>query len=198
MIQYKQQDLLLALDENKVNIILHQENCEGLNRFAGIAKLIHKKFPKLTDLHINHCKNHNNLLGSYIILNENDKLICNLYSQYYRGEPSNRYRPSIVNGVSCELPDDMEYRIQALKDSLKLAFENIVENITLYNLSELNIGIPLIASGLASNKQLKQSMSDLEYFKQYIYHIIEYAYNHYIKQYCSENNIPCSLTVYYL
>lgn len=203
MIQYKQADLLLVLDNNQVNIILHQENCEGLSRFAGIAKQIHKKFPELTNQHILHCNGlykevFDKLLGSYIIHNTNDKLICNLYSQYYRGSPSDRYFKTVRNGVECELPDDNEFRKEALVNSLDLLFNHITKNITAYKLSGLHIGIPLIASGLASDKQLKLNMSDLEYFKQYVYHIVEYAYNHYIKEYCDEHNIPCSLTICYL
>ena len=211
MIQYKQADLLLVLDNNQVNILIHQENCEGLNRFASIANLIHKKFPELTNKHVLHCNGlykeiFDKLLGSYIIYNVNtnddnninNKLICNLYSQYYRGSPSDRYFNTIRHGVKCELPDDDEYRKEALINSLKLLFNHIVDNISIYKLSGLHIGLPLIASGLASNKKLKSNMNDLEYFKTYIYHIVEYAYNHYIKEYCNKHNIPCSLTICYL
>ena len=52
--------------------------------------------------------------------------------------------------------------------------------------SHFKLGIPLISSGLAADKQLKGTMTDLEYFKKYIGPIVE------------EELKDLDVTVYYL
>lgn len=150
MIQYKKGDLLKAFASKEVGVILHQENTEGLRRFSGIAKQIHDSYRGLTTKHVLVCQRPD-VFGSIVVHKVEEGTIINLYSQKYRGAPSKR--------------DTFEERIEALKSCL-----NKVKQVVS---KEDKLGFPLIASGLASDKNRKGNLSDLEYFEKYIASIIE-------------------------
>lgn len=177
----KQGDLLKAFDNGEIDVIMHCENCEGLNYFKGIAKVIHDKYPELTKLHVEHCKNLY-AFGSSLILDTDKGKVINLYGQLFRGAPSNREKviEPINKGeiyTQTIFVDNFESRLQALESSLKSVKKEIKDR---------KVGIPLLLSGLASNKKLKGYMTDLEYFKKYIAPIVKET----LKDY--------NVTVYYL
>lgn len=164
MIQFKQGNLLEAFENGEVNFIAHQENCVS-DRYLGIAKLIHEKYPTtLTNKPIFG-------EGIYHDIDEN-KIIMNMYSQYYPGSPSTK--TFIKRGY--EIVDSFQTRITALSNCLE-TFE--------YIKNDCKIGLPLIASGLAKVKE-KFHTSDLNYFKKYIFPVIEKYINH------------LDVTIYYL
>lgn len=166
MVKFKQGDLIQAFENNEIDVLLHQENCEGLNYFSGFAKLIHQKYPELTKLHQHHCSQ-NDIFGTCLIHNIDSKTssvngyIVNMYSQYYKGQSSNK--TFLLNGYL--ICDSFENRIIALKNCLKY--------IDCFFNRNIKIGLPLIASGLATCKERKKGLTDLEYFKKYILSIIE-------------------------
>ena len=152
MLKYKQGDLLKAFEEGEVNVLLHQENCEGLGYFAGFAKALHKKYPDLTKLQQEYCKK--DVFGTICVYDLKDnKYIVNLYAQKYRGSPNNSN-------------DTIALRFEALRQCLKEVSKQVKNE-------SFEIGLPLIASGLAASKQLKGTMTDLEYFKKYVAPIVE-------------------------
>jgi len=171
---YKQGDIIEAFEQDEIDILIHQENCENLNYFAGFAKKLHQKYPELTVLHQKHCKPKKEYIKGTIlpyIVSENPlKIIYNLYSQIYRGQPS----------IDKQYVDSFEVRRSLLRECL----ETVNNHYTLFESAK--IGIPLIASGLAADKKLKGSMTDLEYFKKYIEPIFMEELSSY------------SITVYYL
>lgn len=179
MLKYKQGDAIEAFEQDEINVCLSQSNCEALNYFAGFAKKLHQKYPELTKLHQLHC-NQDNVFGSSFVYNPNlkitpvNKYIVNMYSQYYRGQPSSN-NFTLNDYLVC---DSFENRTLALKSCLKYVDAKFHR--------EVKIGLPLIASGLAADKKLKGTMTDLEYFKKYIAPIIE------------EELKDLDVTVYYL
>jgi hypothetical protein len=150
MLNYKQGDLLQGLTSGEVSLIAHQENCEGLNYFHGVAKAIHDATEGLTERHVLICKE-NDTFGNILIHNN----VVNLYSQRYRGKPK-------LSGI-----DTYENRNICLENAL-IKLKQHME--TLYNPI---LGIPLLASGLAANLTLKGDMTDLEYFQSYVAPIVE-------------------------
>jgi hypothetical protein len=172
--KYIQGNILDAFEQNEINVLLHQENCEGLSYFAGFAKVLHQKHPELTKLHQEYCKPKKEYVKGtilpYIVSEEPLKIIYNLYSQIYRGQPSNNK----------QYVDSFEVRCELLRDCLN----SVKTHYTLFESGK--IGLPLIASGLAADKRLKGTMADLEYFKKYIAPIVE------------EELKDLDVTVYYL
>lgn len=160
---YKQGDLLAAFEVKEVSHIAIQENCEGLSYFAGISKAIHSKYPELTEKHIKACS----VIPFGKIMENNG--IFSLYSQYYRGAPSNRKGKQeyfdMLSGqlLEKEITDDFETRCQALAVCLSSVSEYKIEHL----------GLPLITSALFTCKVRKQGLSDLDYFKKYIAPIVE-------------------------
>ena len=153
MIQYKQGDLLQAFENKEVNLIAHQENCVT-KYFAGVAKLIHDKYPETID------KIEHRFFGDFSSNYTKHGIILNLYSQYYPGSPNS----TIFVKDKYELIDNYNNRITALEECLWKVRQYF---------SDKKIGLPLLASGLASCKGRKTSLSDLEYFKKYIAPIVE-------------------------
>jgi hypothetical protein len=230
MIKYKQGDLLKAFEEGEVNVLIHQENCQGLNYFAGFAKVLHKKYPKLTEIHVNRYKELCGKDGKLYMCNElfsfplfytvsDTQCIVNLYAQLYRGQPSNKFMhgtdwvdydakdrnkkiyvadhdssnfPHIEDSkdsieskyaIGNKIFDTFENRCYALRCALKEA-ANMIDK-------SYKIGLPLIASGLAADKELKYKYAlainpDLQYFKKYIAPIVEEEFK------------DLDVTVYYL
>jgi hypothetical protein len=153
-------DLLQAFEDGDCNVILHQCNCtKGMG--AGIAKKIAEKYPEVSKFD----KNNERLFGSIGIVSliKGQKAVCNLYSQYFVGSPSDD--SFILPESNYRVLDTFENRIVALRHCLTSVRKKV------YN--HTKIGIPLIASGLAADKKLKGTMTDLEYFKKYIEPIVE-------------------------
>lgn len=166
MLKYKQGDLLEAFENSEVNVIAHQCNCT-VGMGAGIAKKIAEKYPIVDMLDKGYRKNE---IGTalYIELG-NDQHIFNLYAQYYPGQPTNKKfinnKPFIFNTFDEYIIDNFTQRLEWLKMSLK--------SFSSYLQSQDKIGLCLLSSGLAADKKLKSSMTDLEYFKTYIASIVE-------------------------
>lgn len=152
---YKQEDIFEAFDRGDINVILHQCNCtEGMG--AGFAKKVALKYKDVKDVDASF-REHNLVspeellgIGVCIPMWEN-RAICNLYSQFYTGSPKTG------------LFDNFNQR----RNWLRKALIQVSESLDEYGI-EGQIGIPLIASGLAADKSKKGSMTDLEYFKKYI------------------------------
>ena len=150
MLNYKQGNILQGLASGEASLIAHQENCEGLNYFHGVAKAIHDATEGLTERHVLICKE-DDTFGNILVHNN----VVNLYSQRYRG------------GLKSSGIDTYENRNICLENAL-IKLKQHMET-----LDNPILGIPLIASGLASNLKLKGDMSDLEYFKIYVAPIVE-------------------------
>ena len=153
MIKYKQGNLLQAFENGEINLIAHQENCVSKN-FAGIAKLIHNKYPETVDL--------NRFFGDITIHHVQHGTVINLYSQYYPGSPNS----TVFIKDKYELIDNFYNRIIALEECLWKIRQYFPDR---------KIGLPLLASGLAAHKIYKQNKTDLDYFKKYIAPIVEEA-----------------------
>jgi hypothetical protein len=169
MLKYKQGDLIEAFEDGDCKTLLHQENCES-KYYAGFAKKIHDKYK--TEHYIRCFGN----IDIHLIIGDYKRTIISLYSQYYRGQPSDKL---FKDYSGYEMQDNFYNRTIALKNSL-LQFKHRSK------LYDSKIGIPLIASGLAADKRLKGTMTDLEYFKKYIAPIVE------------EELKDLDVTVYYL
>ena len=173
MIHYIKGDVIKALETNKITSIAHQCNCTvGMSN--GVAKVINNKFDgiHLFDKNIRELDNPIGTSHKYKI--DRDKTIYNMYSQYYPGPPSSKlfnYKLalSIYNDYrfgNLEVPDSHYNRINILAECLKQIKDDVSAN-------NIKLGIPLIASGLGADKSLKRSLSDLEYFKQFIDPIVK-------------------------
>ena len=139
--KYKNKDLLKAVEDGEVNVIAHQCNtCCGMS--SGIAKLIANKYPiaKYLDRGF---RQGNNVIGRCLLI-EAHVTIFNLYGQ-----------------------KNVNYAIETFDQRIKWLKSAISEMVN-YLDEDDKIGIPLLASGLASNPKLKGNMSDLEYFENYI------------------------------
>jgi hypothetical protein len=165
-LKYKQGDLIEAFADGCYNVIIQQCNfIKGLG--AGIAKKIADRYPKVAKQDFNIRKSPvEDILGQAMSIDiNNTQRIYNVYSQYYTGSPKKDF-------------DTFEQRCNWLRNGLSQIAE--------YASKEDKFVIPLIASGLAASKQLKGTMSDLEYFKQFIAPIVE------------EELKDLDVTVYYL
>jgi len=188
-LNYINKDILQAFEEDEINVILHQCNCT-VGMGAGLAKKIADKYPQVNDfdkIMISNCKDTSLGIIKFgyadLIKLSETKHIWNIYSQWYKGSPSNNTFISVF-----EMQDSFINRIIALKIALK----NVRANYHFKRDGDLTcetikIGIPLIASGLAKQKEYKY-LSDLDYFKKFIEPII-------IE--CFDNKIE-ELNIYYL
>lgn len=167
IIQYRQDDIFNGWDAEEINVLAHQCNCVS-KYFAGFAQAIATKFPFMVSEHNAYIENNPNCFGTMLEKADNNKSIINIYSQYYPGSPNNK--DFIQNGNYYK--DNMVTRIDALKKCLKEIYDTWLVNHT----NQLYLGIPLIASGLAADRNLKQDLTDLEYFINYIEPIITEIY----------------------
>jgi hypothetical protein len=151
---FKKGDLIKLFDKEKFNCIAHQCNTELNSELCGgIAGTIFKTYDIASYINnstINMYKElRHDLLGqSRACKVNNNQIIFNLYSQYAIGFPR--------KGI-----DSMQCRLSYLKQGLK----DIKDFMILTNYSTL--GLPLLASGLAKQKEF-YDVSDLNYFKEYI------------------------------
>jgi len=182
MLIYINKDIFEAFDRGEINILCHQVNCEGLSYFAGIAKIIHRKYPELTKKHIDFCNQSymKDVFGQILVHRiSTNKSIVNLYAQIMRGKPKKfplvakleknpNYNGNLTDKYFIEkfYEDSLSHRMKALENCLKQIHSKYVDE-------DVVIGMPLIASGLASDKNLKGDMTDLKYFKEYVAPIVE-------------------------
>lgn len=176
-IQYRQGNIIDALKTDEFNTLAHQCNCvtKGV---AGFANVLFTEFPTLATKHYEYIKNNPNCFGTISTESVNDKLLINMYSQYYPGQPNTI--DFYQNGIMYK--DDMQSRSEALTSCLKEIFE-LPHN-------DIQLVMPLVASGLAANRYLKNNMTDLEYFTMYIEPIILES--------LKENKQNITITIFYL
>lgn len=158
--KYVKGDLIVAYKKGEIDVIMHQENFMGYDIFAGVAKAIHKQVKGLTEAHVEYCQEDN--YGTYLLFEDGDKYVINLYTQYNLGSPS---LYSYYSKGEFKL-DTLNNRFEALYNCIKLLNKD-------KRLKGKKIGCPLISSGLASFKPNKIGKTDLQYFKEYIEPILE-------------------------
>lgn len=169
MIEYIQGDIIKAFEELDNVVLCHIDNCSSLYK-KGFAKTLYDKYPKA---------NANSVMTQYFgdirktYIQEDNKYIINLYSQYYPGNSSDK----LGKYEGFELPDNYNNRIKALEHCL-YTVDTVINQ-------DFLIIMPLIASGIGKCSS-KEYSSDLDYFKRYIAPIVE----EYLKDY--------NVKVYYL
>lgn len=196
--KYIKGDLLKAFDKGEINIIAHQCNSANVaygGFGAGIAKAIRDRYKGIDELD-KKTRANTNPIGQAISFDIDNKRIYNLYSQYFIGSPSNKLFTCDLSlqidstefKETYDIPDNFMNRLNWLKTSLTLMSNDLPFNHTneLTGEDSIKIGIPLLASGLASQKDLKKNLTDLEYFKMYIAPVVQDTLGGY------------SITVYYL
>lgn len=149
MIKYKQGDLLQAFENGEIDIIGHTCNAT-VGMGAGIARAIALKYPEI-QVFDSKLRKQGNILGTSQPFFTNNKLIYNIYAQYYPGKP-------------CLEFDTFENRITWLEKGLTF--------INSFNKDKF-VGIPLLSSGLGCERKRKVGLNDSEYFKKYIAPIVE-------------------------
>lgn len=155
-ITYKQGNILQAFREGEFNVLLHQTNCVTGSRVTGIAKDIFDEYPGALQQHIAYC-----VFGEISFHTEEGRTVINLNSQYYGGRCNNTefYLESDFTHV-----DNFKNRIKALEKCLEE-----VKNL----FYDCEIAMPLIASGIGADISRKGSLTDLEYFKEFIAPVVE-------------------------
>lgn len=147
--KYIQGDLIEMFYLNKFDLIAHQCNCVGLMG-AGIAKHLVKEFPQI-GIDVDSVDQAIKLFGTYEYFKTEHGHIINIYSQFSTGQCTQI-------GI-----DSFSVRTGALISCLKQINKNN---------KGLKIGLPLLGSGLAADRILKENKTDLEYFQTYIqYHV---------------------------
>lgn len=142
-LKYVKGDLIQMFKENQFDYLLHQCNC--FSSGAGFAGALFNEYPDAKPLsqysyaHVRFGTNNYKLTPN--------GMIVNMFSQYNPG------------GCTDTGVDSFPFRMTALNQCLLKIH---------YLEGPLKIGIPLIASGLAADKELKGNMTDLEYFKEVI------------------------------
>ena len=119
MIKYKKGNLLDA----QQGIIVHQTNCQG-SMGAGVAKHIKNHYPEVFKQYFKLCqstKEKETLMGRVQFIEQDEKLICNLFAQLH-------YAPKQLRHTS---------------------YDSLVEGfLTIKELYEGDIAMPLIGCGL--------------------------------------------------
>lgn len=156
-IKYVQGDLIKMFKDGDVDCIAHQCNLMLQSEFCGgIAGTIFKNFKDAGDA------NNSFLAGKSITdclgRTSGTQYVFNIYSQIYTGCPN--------NGA-----DSMECRLSYLKEGLNTIKLYMGAN------NQTKLGIPLIASGLAKQQNMK-SMPDLSYFKKFILPVVKDVFKH--------------------
>lgn len=177
-IHYRKGNIIDALKTNEFNALAHQCNCVSRG-VAGFANVLFTEFPELAIKHYEYIENNPNCFSTILTENINDKLLINMYSQYYPGQPNTAI--FYQNGIMYR--DDIQSRSEALTTCLKAIFE------LSYN-KNIHLAMPLIASGLAADMRLKNDKTDLEYFLLHVEPIVEQSLN--------EDNQNITITIFYL
>ena len=170
MIKWIDGDIINLFKSNNYDYLIHQTN--GLNvHNGGVARIISQTYPQLKDKRILTADN----FGSFYLTETDNGSIVNLVSQWYLGNPTEAF---ITNSM---VRDNFENRLKALTTALTEFFDSIIYSLS-YSFElepDYNVLCPLIASGLAADKQLKENKTDLEYFKEYILPTIEEVLSNY-------------------
>lgn len=182
MIKYKQGDLIEAFKKGEVQTILHQCNCT-VGMGAGIAKSLCNSYKdldtydkKTRTYFIEELNRPDLLLGWHTLFQVHNSKedvdlrtiprIINIYSQYYPGKPNKELLKF----------DTFKQRLAWLKSAI-----DDIYNYMLVGNCSTNIGLPLLASGLAASPEHKARVREvgitdkdtsLYYFKEYIEPII--------------------------
>ena len=149
MVRYKQGDLLQAFEKGEIDIIAHTCNAT-VGMGGGIARGIALKYPEI-QVFDSILRKQGNILGTSQPFFVGNKIIYNVYAQYYPGKTRLEF-------------DTFEDRIKWLKQCLIW--------INKWNKDKM-IGVPLLSSGLGCDTKRKKGLSDLDYFKKYIAPIVE-------------------------
>ena len=159
MINFIRGDLIKMVKDDKLDAVCHQCNCVTGGNVAGFANILCNNFPEVRTT-LEGVTNTHNLFGTCVNtmapVNDNIVIIGNLFAQYYPGE-------SLLSS------DSFDVRLKKLEQS----FMSFLEMCNSFNIKE--IGCPLLASGIG--KSMNSNLSDLEYFKKYIFPTIENLYN---------------------
>lgn len=106
------------------SIIAHGCNCSGAFA-AGVARMIARKWPKVRDEYLELHKNSGLKLGQIQIVDCNEKIIINMFTQWSYGRPGRRY---------------VDY--DALEDCFEKALQWMCEN------GHDELAMPMIGAGL--------------------------------------------------
>lgn len=153
--KYVKGNLIDLFKQDEFDLIAHQCNCKGLY-YAGIAGALYKEFPEI-DIEIYDLWDSVDKFGTIEPIDTDYGKIINMYSQFNPGRCTK-------SGI-----DSFEVRLAALKNCLK--------DISIEYPGK-RIGIPLVASGIAADKERKEDLNDLEYFQTFIAkHVYFYLLN---------------------
>lgn len=153
-------DLIELFKKGELDVIAHGCNCYATFG-AGIALTIGRKFPEAKDADLyQDLKEGESRLGKMtsadIVIDEATiGTIYNLYTQLNPGR---------------------DFRMQALRKSLKLMKEDILKSIGLWEEEEIRIGFPLIGCGIAGgdwNKVRKVIQNEFKDFDVTVVHFTQ-------------------------
>lgn len=150
-IKYKKGDLISLFDKGEFDCIAHQCNVFLISiDCGGIAQKIFNTYEQTAVANSNAILTYRKNNCSYSLLGKVTGCIdvYNIYSQYKPGSPT--------HGI-----DSMECRLYYLKEGLNTIKQHMGAN------NQTKLGIPLIASGLAKQHNMK-AIPDLIYFKKFI------------------------------
>ena len=154
---YIQKDIIQALKDGDIKILAHQCNCITGHNVKGLAKQIYDLVPNKEIFS-------NNEFGAIKVHHyQEDKLIINVYAQYYPGPPSETEIPlDVISAIySLNVPNKQDTIATRL-----LVWIHLFEKLKAAK-AKAKIGIPLIGSGLAKPKEFS-NLSSLKYFQQEI------------------------------
>ena len=185
IIEYIQKDIFKAFEEREFNFFLHQCNCTA-GMGGGIARIIKNKFPFVSAVD-NKLIQYDNFQiefplktygNAFLTKVFDDGYIVNLYSQYYTGNPTD---------------DTMYDTFSGRKTALRRAFKFFLIQVEALDLigESIELGMPLLASDLAADLELKEGMNTLEYFQRFIEDC-------FIETKLINGDIPINIKVYYL
>lgn len=150
-LKYVKGDLIQMFKKNQFDYLLHQCNC--FSSGAGFAGALFNEYPDAKPL--------SQYSYAHVRFGTNDYkptlngMIVNMFSQFNPG------------GCTETGADSFSIRMKALE----LCLKDINTSISVHS----KIGMPLIASGIAADKVMKQNMSDIEYFKLYIATLVNHC-----------------------
>lgn len=148
---FKKGNIIDEFKTGRYNFLLHQANCHGLMG-GGVAAALSTEWPWLAEVDKQYLEGApRRKYGSYSTFGTNFGEIVNLYGQFEPGGPQKK-------GL-----DTFEERCH----HLKLAMTKFANN------HSGSVIMPYIASGIASDWDLRKDMSDKEYFMRYIMPIVE-------------------------
>lgn len=146
---YQQGNLITNFKNKKYDLIGHQ--CNVFHLGAGVAAKLLEDFPEI-QVQDDTLDAPNRRYGNYSSLTTEYGDIVNIYSQF---------RPGACEDVGLDTyVNRLDHLIKALKQ-INMVYTG------------KHIGLPLIGSGLAASRELKQDRDDLTYFRMFVAPIIE-------------------------